>query len=218
MRALLFLAAIATPHIALADETRPYQIDVVGSWRSGEVSGWNMRLFAGYVPWTNLAPSRTDRAAYVGVGLHAAWGQLHVDRMGTSWLDTFSLGPTLRAGFAWGDRPGQLSRHGYVSITPLWSYVVPDPMLRDRGNHPGVRVAMGLSAPSWRPWVVRNAAKLLDPPKSDFGSASGSMGTFLYIPQFLGFVGSLLVPDTVEVAYERAAGVERISVGLGYSL
>jgi hypothetical protein len=218
---LLLLAAtlVFAPHASADDVlgeeanpgTRPYMIDVTVGQRAGDVSGWNARIYGGWVPLS----TRTDSSFYIGTGVQAAFGALQPP---DTWArSTKSIGPEVRAGVAWGGRD-RLIAHLYLSVSPQWVSVDRHPMLLDGGQHLGTRAALGISAPGLRRATPRAAAKMFDIETGDYGSASSSMAETQYMFAAFIAVAIMLVPDTLEVTYERTDGVERTGLALGYSI
>ncbi|KAB2892849.1 MAG: hypothetical protein F9K40_17665 [Kofleriaceae bacterium] len=221
MRSLLCALALLVPTVATAEVaddrvpgTRPYLVDATIGFRSGETMGWNARLFAGGVPWGNLVPSRRDRSVYLALGGQAGAGRLALTQRRTTW----SVGPEVRTGIAWGGR-SRLLAHAYVAVSPMVVHIESDPMLPGSDYRAGLRVAMGLSAPAIRRGSLSAAAAIITKEEHyDYGSASSSVASYALIGRtFLG-IAALVFPDTVELTYERTAGNEWTGIAVGYSL
>ena len=220
---LLYVAALADR--ASADDyadpgTRPFMVDATLGFRAGQTSGWNARLYVGVVPWGDLVPSRSDRAVYLGVGVQTGRGRLYVtESSDMRSRATWTVGPEIRTGVAWGGAD-QLKAHGYVALSPMWMHVEEDAALTDRGHHLGLRIAMGFSAPivRHRSFGAAGGGFSDDPVGGNFGSASSSIGEYQLFAAIVGAVLILVIPDTIELTYERASGVERTGLALGYSL
>jgi hypothetical protein len=221
--AIATVAFAAEAHAETRPETRPemrsWLLDAtIGSRNGTGVTGSNLRASAAWIVRRNLAPGRTDRWWYLSVGGTATWGELRrriedPSVPGTTW----GVAPELRTGVAFGDR-GRLEVYTYLSASVGWmqwqrgSETVDDPH--------ALRLAAGLSVPSfWRAkWhVIGEPKSALDrQPASDDSMAAAGFGAMLGSLALLAIVP--LIPDTLEVSYERVLGHELVGIAVGYSL
>ena len=131
------------------------------------------------------------------------------------WRGTWTAGPEVRTGVAWGGRD-HLDAHAYVALSPMVMHVEDDLALEDCGYHAGVRghgperaeAAARDVAP--RPALRARACRLR--------IGVGRHGYQQLMFSALGAVFVFFFPDTVEVTYERASGIERCCAAVGYSL
>ena len=197
--------------------TRRWMLDATVGPRRGDASGMNARLSVAWVPFGDLSPSRSDRTWYVSVGGMVAGGSLDARGPDPRW-GTFILAPEVRTGVALGDL-ARLDAHVYLSGSVGWLRATPDGGARS--NHVAMRLAAGLSMPGFRRATPRLAGAQFKPSEPDPVSPDASRAGADFIKLMVSVplaIGVLIIPDTIEVTWERAAGLEFTGIAWGYSL
>ncbi|MEZ4400719.1 MAG: hypothetical protein R3B06_11910 [Kofleriaceae bacterium] len=218
--------AFASPAAADRHEgMRPWTIDGTIGPRFGQAGGQNLRLSAAWVPWRNLTPARNDRAWYASVGaLGAIGGLYHRTVTGETREKTTTLAPEIRTGIALYDDNDdhdndQFLFYLYLSASVGWLRSSADEGNRvDRvDHHLTTRLAAGVSIP-----VLRRAAlEMITKGPDDDDNYDDNVLT-LQPFQYLGHIAAglfwLLAPNTIEITWERANGLEYTGVAFGYAL
>ena len=216
--AIATVAFAAEAHAETRPETRPemrsWLLDAtIGSRNGTGVTGSNLRASAAWIVRRNLAPGRTDRWWYLSVGGTATWGELRrrIEDPSVPGM-TWGVAPELRTGVAFGDR-GRLEVYTYLSASVGWmqwqrgSETVDDPH--------ALRLAAGLSVPTfWRAkWeFLSDMAEDSHQYEPDERRGMPGFAALLYL------VPVAIIPDTLEVSYERVLGHELVGIAVGYSL
>lgn len=196
---------------------RAWTLDATVGPRYGDATGSNARLSVAWVPWRDLSPSRTDRSWYVSVGAMGAMGGLRYrSATGVTNERTLTLAPELRTGIALrgtlidDELDDEFLAYLYLSASVGWmrSTTAAD----DVHDHVATRFAAGLSLP-----MKRHAVMDASPPR--FEASDDHRGEALItLCHYAGALFGLLLPDTIEITWERADGREYTGLAWGYAL
>ena len=221
-RAALLVLALAAPVSADSrHDVRAWLLDGTVGPRRGEASGVNARLSLSWVPFRDLASSRDDRRWYLSVGALGAVGDLRYrTASGVNEDGTFTLAPEVRTGIAVLDPvfDGKFAAYLYLSASAGWLRAATAGA--DVHHHVTTRLAAGLSLP-----LKRHVAldMMGSHPRSESSDASDDHRyEGLLVLGDLGNMAAglfwLILPDTIEITWERADGREYTGVAWGYSL